>query len=333
MSYAFETPTALKGPVIDSLRADGIDDETIVMAINYQESQRGAGVPVFPLRVICGLDQPERRADRKVGSYAATLAKVPRNRPGRGGLHVTHEPVWAKSVQTGSDAEAEFPTALTDGMCKRIMNAAYRAEEAGLKAAHAARRGKRDLTKDEQKLVGLTKNGLAILRRLLDENRYRKGWVFPSYETMAEWLSLGRSTIIRQLKILARLGLTEWLRRFDYERSKEAGSRSTQTSNLYRFGVPKWLSKLLKLDAPLPADETCRREQDLEDHAMMLADTPRPERRWLMPKDPAARSALIIAAHRRDQRVASELQSRECHRETEPQELNIYNKLKHEETA
>ncbi|MBB3588938.1 helix-turn-helix domain-containing protein [Sphingomonas sp. BK481] len=324
MGFTLQRSMERAGSIVDELRAEGIDDLAIQMALDHQEAQRGAGVPVYPLRVICGLDQLDRRTDRSVGQHALALAVAPRNRPGKGGLHITREPVWAKSIQTGSDAEASFPVRLTTATSKAIMNAAYRGHDLGLDACTAARRDKRELTKEEQKLAALTPSGLKILRRLLQEAHYRKGWVMPAYETIAAWTKLGRSTVIRQLKALAAIGLTEWVRRFDYECDREKGSRSKQTSNLYRFALPRWLAKFLKIDAPIPDDERTRREIALEDHAVMLAQTPEAERKRLMPTDAPSRAPLIIAAYRHDRRSLREQQARECHGGTEPQDSSLY---------
>ena len=145
----------------------------------------------------------------------------------------------------------------------------------------------RDLTEREQLVVQFTQSCERILDRLLHEERGRKGWLTPDYETIMDWTGLSRSTVHRTLNLLKDIGLLEWIRRFNYSTDSETGARSEQTSNLYRLTLPVWLEKMLGLHTPTPVDEEHRRERMLEDHAAMLAGVPLSERRRYMPDDPA----------------------------------------------
>lgn len=332
MSYILNRSATLDGPVIDALRADGISDADILTAIQLQARQRESDAPILTLREICGLDQPTRRSHRS-GPCASALNAIPRRRPGRGGLHITRASVWAGSVQTGSDAEAEFIEPIDKHRRSRLMSAIYGAARKGFEFATAARAGQRTLSENDKKLIRITPRSILIFRWLLKEAVSRKGFVTPDYDTIASEVAVSRSTVWRSINLLADLGIIEWIRRFDYERDKEKGARSTQTSNLYRFALPTWLAKLLGMDPPPPADAVSRRDDALEDHAAMLASTSPAERRRLMPQDAASRTALSLAAHRRDQRLRREDRSRELQGETAPPLLILYSKGRDDESA
>lgn len=318
MDFTLHTPPAPAGSAIEALRAEGMSYEDIRMALDLQTAQRHAGVPVLPLRAICGLERPQRRNARAVFDTTRALLGTPPPRRGKGSLHITRNPVWADSVQTGSDDEADFARPLARRSRARLVIAGKRVLKLGRKLACEARAGERILSDCEKKCVCFTASCQQILVELLNNEEYRKGWCIPAYETIAAWTGLSRSTVYRSLRTLADLGVVEWIRRFVYSRDEELGARSAQTSNLYRFTLPTWLSTLIGLEPPLPVDEADRREHAAEDHAAMLAGTARAERRRLMPDDPALRAALVAAAHRRDRRVRADLVSRECHDDLPP---------------
>lgn len=311
MELTLRTPNMPADSVIEELRGEGVSYEDIRMALDFQASQRQAGAPVFPLRVICGLEAPQRRSGR-VGT-ARVLAGTPKPRGRKGGLHITRNEVWANSVQTGTDEEAEFASPLTPRMRGRLVIAGKRALKLGRELACQARAGARVLTKREEKLVCYTPSCQQILIELLDNEKFRKGWCIPAYETIMGWTGLSRSTVYRSLRTLADIGMIEWIRRFIYARDNEVGARSTQTSNLYRFRLPQWLEKLVGLFVPVPADEDDRRALAAEDHAQMLAGLPSAERRRAMPECPKARARLISAGLRLDVRMADDRKIQECH--------------------
>lgn len=311
MELTLRTPHMPASSVIESLRSEGLSYDDIRMALDFQEAQRRAGAPVFPLRVICGLEEAQRRTG-SIGN-ARVLASTSERRRGKGGLHITRNEVWADSVQTGTDEEAEFASPLTQRMRARLVIAGKRVLKMGRTLACEARAGARVLSEREMKLVCYTPSCQQILIELLDNEKYRKGWCIPAYETIMGWTGLSRSTVYRSLRTLADIGMIEWIRRFIYERDDNLGARSTQTSNLYRFHLPEWLEKLVGLFMPLPADEEDRRAHAAEEHARMLASLPTAARRRAMPACSTGRANLISAGLRLDRRLADDRKTQECH--------------------
>lgn len=325
MELTLRTPETPASSVIEALRGEGVSYDDIRMALDLQASQRQAGAPVLPLRVICGLEAPQRRSGQ-VGN-ARVLAGTPKPRGRKGGLHITRNEVWADSVQTGTDEEAEFASPLTPKMRGRLVIAGKRVLKMGRELACQARAGARVLSEREQKLVCYTPSCQQILIELLDNEKFRKGWCIPAYETIMGWTGLSRSTVYRSLRTLADIGMIEWIRRFIYARDDEVGARSTQTSNLYRFRLPQWLEKLVGLFVPIPADEEDRRALAAEDHARMLASLAPAERRRAMPVCATARAGMIAAGLRLDLRVAEDRKARECHDGLPPLNMDsIYKK-------
>lgn len=302
--------------VIEALRAEGVSDEDIGTALDFQEAQRRAGAPVFPLRVICGLETAERRSGQL--SQARILAVKPEPKRRKGGLHITRNPVWAQSVQTGSAEEAEFAAPLNARMRGRLVIAGKRVLKMGRVLARAARAGERTLTPDEEKLAGYTPSCQQILIELLDNEQYRKGWCIPSYEAIVGWTGLSRSTVYRSLRALANIGLIEWIRRFVYARDAEIGARSTQTSNLYRFRLPEWLAKLVGLFTPLPADDEERRADATRDHARMLMGAPSSGRRRRVACDTMRQPTPISSGEQRDSPDRGMGNTQECHGDLPP---------------
>lgn len=334
MGFTLQTSVEPAGSIVDELRDQGVSYDDIRAALDYQDTQRRHGVPVLPLRVICGLEKPQHRNDRVMLDNTRALLMVPRRggRP-RGGLHITRRKIWANSVKTESPEEAEFMRPLGTIQRTRLYRAKRSLFKHAQKLACEARQRLRELTEREQLVVQFTQSCERILDRLLNEERGRKGWLTPDYETIMDWTGLSRSTVHRTLNLLKDIGLLEWIRRFNYSRDSETGARSEQTSNLYRLTLPTWLEKMLGLHTPTPVDEQDRCDRMLEDHAAMLANAPLSERRRLMPDDPAGRAALASAALRLDQRARADTRARECQRNTAPHVDSIYSKNGHKESA
>lgn len=322
------------GSIVDELRDQGVSYDDIRAALDYQDTQRRHGVPVLPLRVICGLEKPQRRGDHVMLDNTRALLMVPRRggRP-RGGLHITRRKIWANSVKTESPEEADFMRPLGTIQRTRLYRVKRSLFKHAQKLGREARQKLRELTDREQLIVQFTQSCERILDRLLHEERGRKGWLTPDYETIMDWTGLSRSTVHRTLNLLKDIGLLEWIRRFNYSTDSESGARSEQTSNLYRLTLPTWLEKMLGLHTPMPVDEQDRRERVLEDHAAMLAAAPLSERRRWMPDDPAGRAALANAALRLDRRACAEVQARECQTNTAPQMDSNYSKKGGKESA
>jgi hypothetical protein len=313
MLHAFETSIAdIPGDALAELRAAGVSDDDIATAFMVQRRQRETGACVLPLAVICGVKPLKRSLGDALSRTAIRLLGTkPRSQGGRGSTHITRRPVWAGSVRTGDAAEADFAQSITTDQRRTLSRACYLAFQRGRALAAEARSG-RELTADERRLTLFTRSCRDMMLRMLDELHYRKGWCVPSYETLMRWTGLGRRAVKYSLDRLREIGMIEWIRRYIYTRDSEQGARSEQTSNLYRCQLPDWLGKLIGVFSPVPDDEQQRRSQALEEHAEMLAGARATERRHLMPADPAARAALILAGECADQRRNNERQSREC---------------------
>lgn len=299
----FPAPNAPRrsGSAIAELLAEGVSRADVDTALAFQRVQRGAGVMVQSLRTII-YGKSDTRPVSSGGlatSPVAQLLKAPAApRARRGGMHRTGRPVWGASVRTDSAAEAEFVHPLRDDVRKRIKDAAYRTWRRAKDLARDRRAGLRELTEHERKLIGFTTSCRDILIRLLDHEQLHRGWCMPSYEKIEAWTGLSRATVARSLAILADIGLAEWIRRFIYTHDPEVGARSEQTSNLYRFGVPDWLGKLIGLPPiPVPDDEAQRRAEADEEMALMLASASAADRARLMPEDNKDRARFILAAH------------------------------------
>lgn len=331
MSYALnslnaeELPERPRSPIEDLLDS-GISREDIDVALLTQQAQRRCGVPILSLRRICGLDDSAGRSmvgPRYDSARTLTATEPLKVKRHAGKPHITRNPVWANSVQEGSPAEADFkrPFHATDR--KKIVHACYRTFEHAKKLASDARTGKRDPTEEERKLIGFTASCRDILIKMADHAEHFKGNCTPAYETIMQWTSLSYSTVYRSINILADLGFIEWIRRFTYIKDEYLGARSTQTSNLYRFHLPAWLGNLLGISPPVPDDHVARRESDLENHATMLAELPKNERRRLWPIDPTIQRALIAAGLRAGHKADSESKSQEYQKEIEPKPIYI----------
>jgi hypothetical protein len=301
--------------LIDELRCAGCKDDDIAIGILTQHAQRQtASAPVLPLRVIMGLDKPITAPRRKYDTMTAKIASTPRTyRKIKGGTHITHitrRPIWAGSVRTGGSEEAEFVRPMSKTGKRQLIHFAHRIYDFARDLAVLARKG-RELNERERLLIDYISTSRDILMKLIDEAHYRKGWCVPAYETISRLTRYARSTVANHLTILRRLGVLEWVKRYNYDADETHGARSEQTSNLYRVTMPAWLATMLGIDTPLPDDEAARRDQRLEDQATMFANAGAVERRRMLPSEPSDRIALLQAAARLEQREATELQARE----------------------
>jgi hypothetical protein len=95
MELTLQSPARPAGSVIEALQAEGVSYD-IRMGLDLQEVQRKAGVPVLPLRVICGLDAPQRR-NNQIGN-----ARVLAARPSRAGVKVGSTSRATKCGRTAS---------------------------------------------------------------------------------------------------------------------------------------------------------------------------------------------------------------------------------------
>jgi hypothetical protein len=153
------------------------------------------------------------------------------------------------------------------------------------------------------------------------------GWLFPCYETIAEWARVSRRTVHRALNTLRDLGVIDWVRRFTYTKDEILGARSEQTSNLYRFTLTDELRALIsKNHPPLPDDITTAQEELTEEFAIMIATLDQTELQKALPDDPARRFELITALLKREMYQAQSSlnleQRQECHKDTASQSIS-----------
>lgn len=192
----------------------------------------------------------------------------------RGGLHITKQPVHGGSKEAGSFHEEAFFGKLDDATRRACRRGVKEMFERGRRAAVEARKQGRPLTAFERLCVAITNSAIRVYEALLRMEKRFRGRVFPSYEMIAEWSVVSRSTVHRALEALEAAGLLARLRRYVQTKDKKVGARSEQTSNAYRLQLPAILRNLIERrfrPAPMPADEAQRQHQRLADHAAMLA--------------------------------------------------------------
>ena len=192
----------------------------------------------------------------------------------RGGLHITKQPVHGGSKEAGSFHEEAFFGKLDDAMRRACRRGVKEMFERGRRAAAEARREGRALTSFERLCVAITNSAIRVYEALLRMEKRFRGRVFPSYEMIAEWSVVSRSTVYRALDALEAAGLLARLRRYVQTKDKKIGARSEQTSNAYRLQLPTIVRDLIERrfrPAPMPADEAQRQHQRLADDAAMLA--------------------------------------------------------------
>lgn len=319
---------------VDYLRSRGVSENDITVAISLQNAARANDWNVLSLAAYCGLEQLDQQPPAFTSKAARMLAQAKRlaDYRGKGGTHITRRPVWANSVRTGSADEVNFAKPMTGDMKQKYRNAAWKLFERGRVLASEGRAG-RELSDEEQLLTGFIRPLRDLFLRIVDELHFRKGWCIPSYETLARWTGQARRTIHYHLNALKRIGLLDWIRRYEYSRDDEFGARSEQTSNLYRCEIPQWAARAVGIDIPPPDDARARLEAAQEDHATMLADIGAWERRRLLPDNPEQRAALILAAERLARRETKieqdDDEARECNSCTPPHyDLNILDGIK-----
>ena len=334
--YAEIDLTVLPASDLIEFRRRGVTDDDLRVALFTQQQQRAADVPVLPLTVQLGLEplRPNMRQSvgAQSGQFVAALGAVlaghrrPNPLPRPRAAHRTGQPVHPNSVQTGTEQEAAYVQPMSPEGRADLMKGFRDVERLAFNLRHIARIGARPLTDIETLILRFNDKCFRIMRYLLDTAEYRNGWCFPSYESVADAAIICRRTAARYLKMLREMGFLDWLRRFDYTKTDE-GARSKQASNLYRCQIPAPIAKLINWIAPLPDDETARREAALEDDATMLSQLSEAARSRFMPSDVGQRAALLLAAARADLRI--ERESQECNPLTEPQD-NLYNYVQRE---
>jgi len=214
----------------------------------------------------------------------------------RGGLHITNQPVHGGSKEAGSFHEEAFYAKLDDTARRARRRGVKEMFEHGRRAAVQARRERRELTAFEQLCVGITNSAIRVYEALLRMEKRFRGRVFPSYEMIAEWAVVSRSTVYRALEALEAAGLLARLRRYVQTKDKKIGARSEQTSNAYRLELPAIVRNLIERrfrPAPMPADEAQRQHQRLADDAAMLASLSRADYIRATTSDAALAAVLI----------------------------------------
>lgn len=192
----------------------------------------------------------------------------------RGGLHVTKQPVRGGSKEAGSSHEEAFMVRLDDSArraCRRAVNEAF---ERGRRLRLEVRAKPRELTRFEEQCTRITNSAIRVYEALLRMEKLFRGRVHPSYEMIAEWATVSRTTVARAIEALSQIGLLAKLRRYVHTYDKVLGARSEQTSNAYRLELPRLLHELIERrlrPAPIPQDEAQRQHERLADHAAMLS--------------------------------------------------------------
>lgn len=307
-SAAFKA-AMLPADILTRLRDHGLTDEDVGILLDIQAHQRGSGSPVLPILVLAGIEPLKRHADAKFSNTIEKLsATKPLKRRKCGGLHVTLMPVHADSVQTGSDAEQAFVTPFGLGQFKTAKRAIYQLFKMATSSRNRSKSGE-PVNELDTRLRAFRHNSKDLALLLIDKIQYYKGWCTPSLESLAEALGLCVKTISTILRVLADLDIIQWVRRYDYTYTKDEGARSEQTSNLYRFKIPRWLQEAMNETAPpVPDDEAQRRQDALEANGEMLASASPADRRRFMPDRVDERAQLLSAAYHASERRLSESQ-------------------------
>lgn len=198
----------------------------------------------------------------------------------RGGLHITKQPVHGGSKEVGSPQEEGFFGRLSKAQRRALERLSDLMFEIGFNAKVDVRRTGRELTALERLCIGMTGSTLRVIKSLLDMDRVFKGRVHPSYETIAKWAKVSRTSVCRALDTLEAAGLVQRLRRYVHTIHETLGARSEQTSNAYRLELPAMLRSLIERrfrPAPIPDDEAQRQHDRLADQAMMLSGLSKPD--------------------------------------------------------
>lgn len=278
----------------DHLRQNGVSEADIKEAILFQSQQRRAGAPVLTLAQIVGLTPARNLQHDGPGRLLAQTALAP-PRPRHGGAHRSFSPVRASSILASSPAELDFIRPTNKPTRARLVKLAYKAFESGRAIAARLRASPGlALTALEHQLARFSLSARHVLLKLIDQEAFFKGRLFPSYETIASWTSLSRTTVHRTINLLRHLGLLEWTRRYEYDPERRL---SEQTSNLYRLAAPNELAAILGIEEPpIPDDVRWASNERCTDQAVMLASLPKPQMTAGLPIDRADRIALARAA-------------------------------------
>ena len=78
MDFTLRQSTVPADSVVDELRAEGISYEDIRTALDLQATQRQSGVPVLPLRVICGLEQHKSTSSNVLLNATRAIVGTPK---------------------------------------------------------------------------------------------------------------------------------------------------------------------------------------------------------------------------------------------------------------
>ncbi|MBB5712364.1 helix-turn-helix domain-containing protein [Sphingomonas xinjiangensis] len=196
-----------------------------------------------------------------------------------GSRHPTGARVLGGSIEAGS-FEHLFFVKPSKGETDRALSAARRLLDNGRRLKREERAGTRALTAYERLLTALTASFVRVYEELATLARLNAGKVYPSYEHLAEATGLGRATVARALKLLEQLGLLIRQRRFKQIEAEGPGPRWEQTSNAYRLELPariaQYLPRWMK-PAPLPDDDTHRRQAVVEETRVMVEALPSSE--------------------------------------------------------
>lgn len=133
--------------------------------------------------------------------------------------------------------------------------------------------------------------GLEVLRELLRLVDRRTGRLDPALATIAARIGRSIAAVAAALKRLKAHGFVDWLRR--YVPTGNAGLRGPQveqTSNAYRLSLPATLAA--SMTAPLPEDDTHRRQCAAEEARAMIAALPLDEQPAHLTDDPALAAVL-----------------------------------------
>ena len=138
----------------------------------------------------------------------------------------TENPCWANSYDVDDERCAAFQHAVD-------------ADELGPMLTEVEKWARQE--KQPGKRFGpIRANGIAVLRYLYNEARRNAGYCCPSRDQIAEALRISRSCVEDTLVALRDCGLIEWIRRTIAGEGE--GPARKQTSNLYRFTMPKALA-------------------------------------------------------------------------------------------
>jgi predicted transcriptional regulator len=200
----------------------------------------------------------------RIGGSKRIHASAP-HRPGA--------PVRRGSIEAGS-FERTFFTVPAQGETDRLLRIARRTLDTGRRLAREERMGTRRLSYSERAIAALTAGAVRVYEELLALARLNQGQVFPSYDHLAKATALGRATVARALNQLETIGFLIRQRRFKRIKVQGAGPRYAQTSNAYRFALPKAvIAYLPRWMRPVPPqDDVIQAESDRREvQAAMLS--------------------------------------------------------------